>query len=377
MISTPTVHPSAPAPVAGHRPPARNYGLDAIRAAAISLVILAHYIRPVPVAGLLGVELFFVLSGFLIGEILYRTLQAQERVGSGDLGRFWRRRWTRTLPNYYLFLCLNVALVSLAGGTVGAGTIWRYALFLQNLRGPMPEFYSVSWSLAVEEWFYLLLPLAFFALYLAAGRRAATRRPIFLGCVVFFAAFSLGLRLATSHDADWLSTMRRVVVYRFDSLMLGVVLAVVRLESPVWWERLMRVWPAGLVLLVVGTVIGHRSLLSGSAPAIPAAWLLTMVPLGSALILPRASRLQPPAVWWSAIVTSVSKWSYSIYLCHLPILLLLLDALHDGNRGPVGKVLVRTAAVAATLVCSAGLYRFFEKPILDRTPRDRFAPPPA
>ncbi len=377
MISALTAHTSVPASAAGRRPSARNYGLDAIRAAAISLVVLAHYIRPVPVAGLLGVELFFVLSGFLIGEILYRTLQAQESVSLGDLGRFWRRRWTRTLPNYYLFLGLNVALVSLADGTVGAGTVWRYALFLQNLRGPMPEFYAVSWSLAVEEWFYLLLPLAFFALYLAAGRRTETRRPIFLGCAVFFAALSLGLRLATGHDADWLSTMRRVVVYRFDSLMLGVVLAVVRLESPAWWERLMRAWPAGMILLVVGTVVGHRSLLTGSAPAIPAAWLLTMVPLGSALILPRASRLQPSAGWWSAAVTSVSKWSYSIYLCHLPILLLLLDALHDGNRGPVGKVLVRAAAVAATITLSALLYRFFEKPILDLTPRDRFAPPAA
>ena len=93
---------------------ARIIGLDLVRAAAIAMVLLAHMSEltgarwPATwvfrVGGLIGVETFFALSGFLVGGILYRSLVG----GTFSLPRFWRRRWLRTIPAYLFFLALNV-----------------------------------------------------------------------------------------------------------------------------------------------------------------------------------------------------------------------------------------------------------------------------
>src|SRR4051812_30333605 len=98
----------------------RIFGLDIVRAMAILLVMLAHTLPGVqrfPVLGkvtyccaFFGVDLFFVLSGFLIGGIVIRELENDRLNASAGLLTFWKRRWFRTLPNYYLFLLVNVAL---------------------------------------------------------------------------------------------------------------------------------------------------------------------------------------------------------------------------------------------------------------------------
>src|SRR5258705_3159660 len=169
----------------------RVFGLDALRALAILMVLAAHtwpskagvqYARALAV---LGVELFFVMSGFLIGSILLRLAE------EGCLGRlaglfgFWRRRWFRTLPNYYLFLLLHLAWRSWVLGFPDViGTYWKYFLFLQNFHHAPSLFFPETWSLAVEEWFYLLFALFFWALL------RWTRKP-WHACVVAVAIFAI------------------------------------------------------------------------------------------------------------------------------------------------------------------------------------------
>jgi len=141
----------------------RVFGLDLLRASAILLVLVAHasfMFLPLThrlegwwVLGHLGVELFFVLSGFLIGAILVRQASAN-RFG---VGRFWLRRWLRTLPNYYLFLGINILIARWIDGSWPPAA--PYAVFLQNFAWPQPIFFIESWSLAVEEIFYLVAPL--------------------------------------------------------------------------------------------------------------------------------------------------------------------------------------------------------------------------
>ena len=149
----------------------RVFGLDLLRAFAILCVVYSHgsfllgdapviprdlYMIPV----FDGVGMFFVLSGFLIGRILLRTVAHEDSDGR-MLVRFWVWRWFRTLPNYYLVLIVLVAVTwSLSAPLVPLPDhLARYFTFMQNLAWPHPEFFGEAWSLAVEEWFYLCIPI--------------------------------------------------------------------------------------------------------------------------------------------------------------------------------------------------------------------------
>ncbi|MBC7430423.1 MAG: acyltransferase [Bacteriovorax sp.] len=133
----------------------RLYGLDVVRATAIILVVLYHWpktesqqiFRIISHFGYLGVDLFFVLSGYLI------TGQSLGLISKGKFGlkSFYVRRFMRTLPNYYIILLISAFLEGLNRYD------WRYLFFLQNIGGIYS--FTHSWSLCVEEHFYLFLPL--------------------------------------------------------------------------------------------------------------------------------------------------------------------------------------------------------------------------
>jgi peptidoglycan/LPS O-acetylase OafA/YrhL len=144
----------------------RNNNLDLLRATAIILVVIYHLFVQWPVTdpgirdwtkyGQYGVDLFFVLSGWLIGGLYWREYL---KFGDVHVGRFWMRRWFRTLPPYYVAL-----LISWVAVYTQRGTPWDsgYLFFIQNFYYQIPYF-SVSWSLAVEEHFYLFAPLLLLA----------------------------------------------------------------------------------------------------------------------------------------------------------------------------------------------------------------------
>src|SRR5690606_4396644 len=146
----------------------RIFGLDIMRAVAIMLVVISHTIWIFPdtknlftdllsMAGVLGVEIFFVLSGFLIGRIIYR-LFVDPDFNFKKVKYFWVRRWFRTLPNYYIILILNMVM-AIWFNTPLPDNLWRYFFFLQNFAWEMPFFFGESWSLPIEEFAYILAPL--------------------------------------------------------------------------------------------------------------------------------------------------------------------------------------------------------------------------
>ena len=145
----------------------RNTGLDLIRATAIGFVLLSHMgtFTYMPdnlnyMLGYWGVELFFVLSGFLIGRILINNL-----INNVTIFSFWKRRWLRTLPSYFLFLSVNTVIAITMQWGIGKWKVITYLIFVQNLYFPAsPNFFLESWSLSVEEWFYISIPLVFYLL---------------------------------------------------------------------------------------------------------------------------------------------------------------------------------------------------------------------
>ncbi|MBS0659705.1 MAG: acyltransferase [Verrucomicrobia bacterium] len=346
--------------------PARNPGLDAMRATAIVLVIGCHFARPLEAFGVLGVELFFVLSGFLIGGILVRLVLSRPSFGGAELRNFWARRWFRTLPAFYLFLLVNLAWMALGGPAAPARELWLYPIFSQNLLWPAGGFFAIAWSLAVEEWFYLLFPLAVLIALRLLPRRAALWAALGLFLVV-----PALLRGWLGQAGDWDESVRKVVLLRLDALMFGVALALVQRTEPALWDGLVRrrhlLAALGGVCAVASPLLLPRLAALGSWPLAAG---FSLLPAALALTLPWWHALRLP---WPRLETAserVSLYSYSMYLCHVPVLI-AGNALGQATLGGMaGKIAAKPLALVAVYLLSAALYRWVEQPFLRRRPRE-------
>ncbi len=302
----------------------RLFGLDLLRAVAILLVLLAHtlpggttfpIIKPIAATfGYFGVELFFVLSGFLIGGILIRMMQRGELRTVSGVVEFWKRRWYRTLPNYVLFLVFNV-IWAVWIERASLTSFWHYLIFTQNLAWPCPVFFQESWSLAVEEWFYLIFPIIVVAV------TGWNRRPHFFGvALMIMLLVPLGLRCLGWVEDSWDESIRKVVIYRLDSMMLGVAAAYLAVTNEGWWKKIERIWPFGILML-----LGVAAYLLRFQPLSTSEWihrapLTFLTSLGVALLIPALVKLKTAHVTTVRVVRNISLWSYSLYLCHTPVI---------------------------------------------------------
>jgi peptidoglycan/LPS O-acetylase OafA/YrhL len=312
--------------------------------------------------GHLGVELFFVLSGFLIGGILARQAQAIDF----SVGRFWVRRWLRTLPNYYLFLAINIALARWTEGAwPDAG---RYFVFLQNFAWPQPLFFIESWSLAVEEIFYLVAPI------LVVGAVALTRRrgnAIALVAAAIAVATAIRVFYVIRFDPNWGLALRMVSIARLDAIAWGV-LAVLLCRTPGRW-----VVRHARALALAGTL--------GSALAVAAylgldrdtslfarTGLFSLISLSFAAFLPAAAIWTRSGIGEAAerAVRALARWSYALYLCQLAVMRAMHGVLGDGVPSFAACASRSLLFVAASVACAALVYRWFEAPILRA--RDRW-----
>lgn len=347
---------------------------------AITFVMFAHgvmlgigaypFLRYVTIIfGVLGVEFFFVLSGFLIGRQLLDVATGEQTVKS-----FWWRRWFRTLPNYYIFLAANAILYA----TIlqrPAGD-YSFVVFSHALVTPFSStFFGESWSLAVEEWFYLLAPI-----FVVACSRLLPRRfnkfvvlfamtAIILGCLI--ARFSVAQSSGASID----STLRKIVMLRLDALAFGVVLAWLERYQPPVFAGVSRLWWCGLLgILIAAGYLGQLAQYLAFFEPIKGAdrtfapLLFTLLPLSSAMLLAAMAAAQMPERRW---VVNHSKWAYSTYLLHMPLLLLILSV-SNGFTSPVAALWVFALWYAATVAGAAVIYRYYERPIMNL--RERFVP---
>lgn len=210
----------------------RMYGLDVCRTIAILSVVFGHmlqhsaphpYLASVGFMAIFGVDLFFCLSGFLIGRILMQASARWTEEKERGVMRFWYRRWMRTLPLYFFFLFVELQIYW--GGASSLSAQRAYLFFAQNLAWPMPGFYGLTWSLTVEEWFYFLFPLLIL-LSIAFGK--TPRVSVLITLVVFLVtppALRFFLFDAHGEFNNLDPNIRHVVIFRLDSLGFGVLAA--------------------------------------------------------------------------------------------------------------------------------------------------------
>ncbi len=351
----------------------RVFGLDFTRALAISLVLFTHAsfflaplkpdFEPLFMVGYLGVDLFFALSGFLIGGILIDSAAP----GAGWVGRFWVRRWLRTLPNYYLFLLINIAIYVWIEGRWPQSL--SYVFFVQNLAWPHPLFFPEAWSLALEEIFYLLAPLAMLVFLPLVRERWQT-------VLVLSAALALAFVLRTLYVIDanppWHEGVRKISLIRLDAIGYGVLAVYLSKAYALGLGARRRLAIAGGVGLLVAWAL-YLATASIDTSVVARTLLFSIVSASFAATLPLAAVWLEPA-WPPRAIAAVRRlalWSYALYLTQLPIMRVIykLDLAPTNSLGcyAMGVVFAALAIASAALV-----YRGFERPIL--VLRDRWMP---
>lgn len=343
----------------------RIFGLDLVRALAAVIVVYSHaddlldehWPRNPGASAMDGVDLFFVLSGFLIGNILIRMSHATEVPWWRRLLDFWQRRWLRTLPNYYLFLLINIGMVHLGWsmGLLNVNTL-AYFVFLQNFIIPLDLFFWESWSLAVEEWFYLLFPLL---LVVLAWRRSPKWG--FLVCTGIMIMVPILLRypamdgVGTPFMLDLL--VRKIVVLRFDTIGYGVLVAWLVFHVPkIFSTRRVELFVLGALLLAIAILLrGENNLLYMGT------LFLVLSGSGMALMLPFMAGWHKVGRW-GTFITFLSRISYALYLVHMPVRSLYLE-LMPGRSLAVSLILYAGYWIIS-IALAAVVYRYWERPFM-------------
>lgn len=360
-------------------------GLDGLRAIAVLLVIVYHFWPTVLPGGMIGVDIFFVISGFLITSLLLREGALNGRIA---LGSFWVRRARRLLPAIALMILVLGPVSLIVGGDIqvnlgrqllGAATFssnW-ISIFAGNdyFAQTSPELFTNFWSLAVEEQFYVLWPLLIVASGLLLGRRWRH----FSAIMVLGILTSLGVAAFLLMNGTPISRIYYGTDTHLYGLLLGALLAFARpwsLYPPMGKKALYRVaQPFGLIAftrvmvswLSLFALIPYAILVPESAPgAIPwglfGASLLAlgviqgMLPdmlAGASEALRRLLNFAP--LRW------VGERSYGLYLWHWPLAVVMHYVL-GADRSP----LVNVGVLVATFAIAEMSYRWIETPIRRR-----------
>lgn len=354
----------------------RIFGLDLVRVVANFFILSAHtdWIYPKSsgvitkikdVFGFLGIEIFFVISGFFVGRTLYFIFLKEEFHWSNFLN-FFKRRALRILPNYYFAVLINLAIVLYFNMEKVA--VLDYFLLLQNLTTAPSYFFSESWSIPIKEMAYLLIVALLVAItFIQKNKFAKVKFTLLMVVllVVFLVTKVLYNTHVQHHDlAYWNSSLRKVVVYRIDSIIIGILFALVYIEFPHFWRK------SRYIALFVGIAsTGLLVLLMKKWPITtsPFFWNVMLLPLSSlasALLLPFFSEWKTKFVAFKEKIQALSALSYSIYVLHYSIILFLLKTAIDTSHFTMIQLHFFTAFYfSITLFFSYLLHHYFEKPI--------------
>ena len=347
------------------RLPSHRFDIEGIRALAVVSVVLYHLGVPGFAGGFVGVDVFFVLSGFLITGILCRELA---RTGKIHIGNFLGRRIRRLLPaavvvSLATFVAAKqilppLTLVDLRWDALASVTyLTNHYLIARNTdylgQSDYPSPYQQFWSLALEEQFYVVWPLLLMLAFIIGKRRNAQKSTLFVGCVILILS-SLTCLYLTYFSQPWAYFSLPSRAWEF---ALGGLFAVLstrysaRLRSKFLRSAVQKV----CLFSIIGSIVAFGSLqqhFPGVLAAIPTLGTAVLLYLGVDKSTSTGKILFLPAMQF------VGKLSYSIYLWHWPVLT-LFGGTKGGDLGWPGRILI----LAAILVLSYLSFHLIENPM--------------
>jgi peptidoglycan/LPS O-acetylase OafA/YrhL len=356
----------------------RIFGLDAMRAVSIAMVLFSHSTVIYPqnegvlsklkdLSGFFGIELFFILSGFLVGSSIYKLFVFND-YNFWEVRDFLFRRLFRIVPSYYLVLVINIIIYLCFAFSLKE--VWKYFFLMQNVATPIPAFFPESWSLPVKELGYVLAVLILYVIVSFFG--TFSRKKIFFSVILllllisFFAKVNYHFHSENLDLSIWSQSVRGVVIYRMDSVLSGLLLGCLFFEYPKFFKRSKLVFAGfGLLffLLFIVCVVIFKLRLDNAAWF----WNIVCLPLISVIVL----MIFPLMLDWKKgpkrLVSPVKfacDISYSVYLIHYSIVLFLMMRLFNLKEYTQSELHLFTLFyLTVTVLLSVAFYRFFEKPI--------------
>jgi peptidoglycan/LPS O-acetylase OafA/YrhL len=339
----------------------RIASLDTVRGLAAWGVAIPHffifhhlYAEQFEPLAILGVELFFILSGFVLAPQILQCAQAVQR---RRFGIFLIRRWMRTIPPYIVALIVATILFENAW----SADFIRYATYTQNLfaQENANDYYSVAWSLSIEEWFYVIFPIYLFISVRLVG---SAEKPTIVLCAISFIVIVSCVRLAFGDNSDWGPSVRRVVVFRVDSIAYGFLLYCYAAGPGAL--LIQRVWLTAFAFFAIA--LGIFSFFVTDAIADGALSAKITYPFLAAAFacscLPFALKANA-GIANSRILRTISLFggriSYSVYLFHIIFLALIGAYLKDRHL-----ILQFVLYLGSTGTFACIFFKFFEQPIL-------------
>lgn len=336
----------------------RNFGLDLIRAMAIILVFISHLgiskVSEIKI-GNLGVEIFFVLSGFLIGQIIIKDFSSE--ISIKTLFHFWKQRWYRTLPLYYLAVVLKFIFIDSSLN----GKVLVYFVFLQNNFVGI-DFMQVSWSLVIEEWFYFLVPIIIFLLF-----RKGISGKSFIFFLIAFILFENLIRYfwATYTNVEW-AGFKGNILFRLDSLMVGILLASIKIFKNNIYAKMNNPFffiIASTLFFVLLYCFNSVSKIEGLKDTLLWTRVLwfSFISITIAFLLPfiEGVKVGENSIFKN-VITIISIHTYSIYLIHAEVIHFIVD---KKSIYTFHWVLQSLLAIVITSILSFVAYKYYEKPM--------------
>jgi peptidoglycan/LPS O-acetylase OafA/YrhL len=308
----------------------RLHGLDHLRAVAIILVMIYHYhgngvptwLEPIKSIGWTGVDLFFVLSGYLIG---YQLLKEYKNSLDINFKRFYFKRFFRIIPAYLAVLIMYYFIGDLHEGR-GLPPLWKFLTFTQNygLDYQHQSSFSHAWSLCVEEQFYLILPVTIILIFKSRLQKIAPYLLVGLigvGLLIRFNTWNEFVQpFVENGDSRQMNIAFLEKIYypshnRMDGLIIGVTIASIFNFKPRLKEYLTKygniVLIIGIVLLLLAFQICNSNMYNSTIYGIPS------VSLAYGIIL--ISAISPTCILYklkSRLTLIIATLSYAIYLTH-------------------------------------------------------------